>query len=163
MLHFALAAASSGMLITSAYCQTQTPAPRSGPAPAPSSQEVGVVNGLTLWGNDVIVARNGVTEKLGTALQLRNGMVVEASGAMTTRNGQRTTLRPGQVITFEGQLLIVPIRPGQPPTTSISPHQDTASATMTKQAVEDAAKMEDQRRSNNDAKIPTKAGQSSQP
>jgi hypothetical protein len=160
MLQFALAVATSGILAAGAF--SQTPVPRSGPAGPPTSQEIGIANGIIMWGNDVIVTRNGVTERLLTKLQLPNGLLVEATGAITTMNGARVTLHPGQLLTFEGRLVNVPIRPTQPPTTAISQHQDAAAANQTQNAVEVAAKEEDQRRARSDASVPGKAGQSSQ-
>jgi hypothetical protein len=159
-LRFVLAAAISGMLIQSVF--SQVPTNQSGPAGPPTSQEIGITNGIVMWGNDVIVTRNGVTERLLTKLQLSNGLLIEATGAITTMNGARLTLHPGQILTFDGRLANVPIRPTQPPTTAISQHQDAAAATQTQRDVEAAAKAEDAGRARADANVPGKAGQSTQ-
>lgn len=79
--------------------------------PVKVTPEVGVSarDGITISGADLMVTRNGATEKLTKVLELPNGVRVEPSGMITTGDGAKVVLRPTQLLTFDGRFLNIPI------------------------------------------------------
>jgi hypothetical protein len=76
-----------------------------------ATADVGISSrdGITFSGGDVLVTRNGVTEKLTKELGLPNGLRVQPDGTILTADGGKLTLRPTQILTFEGKLINAPI------------------------------------------------------
>ncbi len=74
-------------------------------AASPDTGAVGISSreGLTMSGAEVLITRNGVTEKLAGELALSNGLRVRPNGTILTADGGTLTLRPGQVLTFDGK------------------------------------------------------------
>jgi hypothetical protein len=144
------------------------------PAAAPGS-DVGISSkdGISLSGTDVLITRNGLTEKLTKALELPNGMRVLPDGTIVARDGGKVTLRATQILTFEGQLIEAPIRESAAPastTTTTTTTTGTAPApatptiviekpAVTKQAADEAARVEAERREKAASKGPIKAGE----
>jgi len=73
--------------------------------------EVGVSSrdGISVSGADVLVTRNGRTEKLMKEIVLSNGFRVRPDGTVMVKEGGVMTLRPSQVLTFEGELIDPPV------------------------------------------------------
>lgn len=80
-------------------------------APSAAKSEVGVSSrdGITTSGADVLMTRNGRTEKVTKELVLPNGLRVKTDGTVILNDGSEITLRASQLLTFEGRILNVPI------------------------------------------------------
>ncbi|HEY2344153.1 MAG TPA: DUF6799 domain-containing protein, partial [Chthoniobacteraceae bacterium] len=87
-------------------------------------KEVGISNqdGISTSGTDVLITRNGVSEKLTKEITLSNGMRVEPDGTMILKNGAKVPMRPTQTLTFDGQL----IDPQAPATSETTVQTETA-------------------------------------
>lgn len=196
---FVLSSAISSLLIGSAFSQApartttaETPA-QAGSAPTERQQnEVGVSSrdGITMSGEDVLVTRNGISEKLTKRMELPNGVRVEPNGTITL-NGEKLSLRPTQVLTFEGRFLNIPIRESAtqaatttttttnaaPATTIVVPQTNagqaatstaagqaaaTERATTAQREAERMATEEERRRQALKESVPPKAGEGSQ-
>src|SRR4051794_32714540 len=72
---------------------------------APAADPVGISarEGITLSGTDVMITRNGVTERLQKELALPNGLRVQPNGTIRTADGGTLSLRPGQILSFDGK------------------------------------------------------------
>jgi hypothetical protein len=68
-------------------------------------------DGFTLRGTETVMTHNGVTTKLERDVLLRNGMRVHANGNITSRDGGTTSLRPNQLLTFDGDIEEVALTP----------------------------------------------------
>jgi hypothetical protein len=107
--------------------------------PAKASPEVGLSarDGITISGADLMMTRNGVTEKVTKELELQNGTTVLPNGTITTAEGAKIVLRPAQILTFDGRLLNISATPA---TTTTSTTTTTAAPAATAPAtVEKAA------------------------
>jgi len=71
----------------------QAPSSIASPAPNPAN-EVGISSrdGITMSGNDVIVTRNGISEKLTKELELTNGTRVKPTAPFITSDGGKLAL-----------------------------------------------------------------------
>jgi hypothetical protein len=81
-------------------------------APAESAKTaVGIASrdGISLSGTDVLVTRNGISEKLTKPMTLSGGVKVKPDGTMVGTDGSEVMLRPEQLLTFEGQLVNIPV------------------------------------------------------
>jgi hypothetical protein len=152
----------------------------------PVSTEVGVSSrdGITVSGTSVLVTRNGVTETLTKELELPNGVRVLPDGTILTRDGGKVSLRPSQVLSFEGKFINSPVLESVAPagtstttttTTSTAAPVITAPdttvtrpmppttvverAAVTPQAAADAAQIEARRRAEAMSNAPIKAGE----
>ena len=98
---------SSVLLGISAIGQASPPPPINGAANPAITGAVGIAasDGITISGLDVLVTRNGVTEKLRHELTLADGTRVQPDGAVITPAGAKVMLRPDQVLTFEGRFV----------------------------------------------------------
>lgn len=169
---------SASLLATSSFAQepSKTTVITTDPAPAPTS-DVGVssTDGITISGTDVLVTRNGRTEKLTKELELQNGLRIQPNGTIFTRDGSKVTLRPLQILTFEGRFLNVPIKESVAPTNTTTTTVTTGTAVDptiptivveksagTKQAAEEAARVEAERRANAAKQDQIKAAESVQ-
>lgn len=94
----------------SATTTTTTVASPAGTTSPGSDVGVSSRDGVTMSGADVLVTRNGVTEKLTKELELPGGLRVLPDGTVVTAEGGKITLRPTQVLTFQGKFLNAPIR-----------------------------------------------------
>lgn len=100
-----------GVSFLSENLLAQDPAAKN-PAPqAAAKNEVGIASrdGITVSGTDVLVTRNGRTEKLAKELTLPNGLRVNMDGTLVAKDGSVVTLRSTQLLTFEGRVVDVPI------------------------------------------------------
>jgi len=80
--------------------------------PQPTAKtEVGVSSrdGITISGGEVFMTRNGRTEKLIKEVVLPNGLIVKPDGTVTNKDGGVATLRPTQVLSFEGMFTEAPV------------------------------------------------------
>jgi hypothetical protein len=93
--------------------------------PAKASPEVGLSSrdGITISGADLMMTRNGVTEKVTKVLELENGTRVQPNGTITTAEGAKIVLRPAQILTFDGRLLNI--------STTAAPATTTTTTTTT--------------------------------
>jgi len=66
-------------------------------------------DGITISGGDVLVTRNGRIEKLMKEVVLPNGLIVKPDGTVTNKDGGVATLRPTQVLSFEGIFTEAPV------------------------------------------------------
>jgi len=79
-------------------------------------------DGFTLRGTQVVMTRNGVTTKVEREFLLPNGMHVQANGSITSPGGGSTTLRPNQLLTFDGAIQEVALTAeGVAPVSSVTP------------------------------------------
>jgi hypothetical protein len=81
-------------------------------APAnPESSAVGTSphDGLTVSGHEVLFTRHGVTERLTVPLELPNGTCIQPDGRIISPGGDTLSLRPAQLLTFEGAVINMPI------------------------------------------------------
>ena len=72
----------------------------------PAGKDVGISarDGIVISGTDVLVTRNGVTEKLTKELGFTNGVRIRPDGTVVKADGSKVTMRPGQLLTFDGEL-----------------------------------------------------------
>lgn len=178
---FVLSSAISGILIGSAFAQAPTTTKTTktktvADAPTEKQQnEVGVSSrdGITMSGDDVIITRNGLSEKLTKTMELPNGVRVEPNGTIML-NGEKLSLRPTQVLTFEGRFLNIPIKDSvaptttttttatQPATTAAEKAAAVEKATIIQREAEQAAIDEEKRRAAAKAGVPPRAGEGAQ-
>ncbi|HEX8311797.1 MAG TPA: DUF6799 domain-containing protein [Chthoniobacteraceae bacterium] len=73
----------------------------------PTGDDVGISarDGITLSGTAVLVTRNGVSETLQKEIALENGTRVAPDGKVTPQGGGTFTLRPTQILMFDGRLV----------------------------------------------------------
>ena len=100
-------------------------------APASAANDIGISSrdGITLSGRDVLVTRNGVTERLTKEMVLPNGIRVLPNGTFLTSEGAKLTMRPSQVMTFEGKLLNAPVSESVPARTGVAGTTTTTTTT----------------------------------
>jgi hypothetical protein len=82
-------------------------------------------DGITVSGTDVLITRNGVTDKITKDLKMPNGALVSADGRVTLANGHHIVLRPDQLLDLNGELRespVIPNPPGPAPSSS-TPNQ----------------------------------------
>jgi hypothetical protein len=79
-------------------------------------KEIGLSSrdGITVSGTDVLITRNGVTDKVTTDLKMPNGAVVRPDGRVTLANGKHIVLRPDQLLDLHGVLREAPPQPNPP-------------------------------------------------
>jgi hypothetical protein len=159
----AFSALATGIIAASASVQAQsaTESEKSDVAAARSTNEVGISShdGITMSGSDVIVTRNGLSEKLTKPLELENGLRVHPDGVINTRDGRKLSLRPLQILTFDGRFLNFPVHESvsSNSTTRTETRVDPAEAPkeikktnedqpLTKEAAEEVARQEAARR-----------------
>ena len=109
------AVAAAALFATPASAQNA--AAESATAPAAGSSAAGPVgisarDGISFAAPDVLVTRNGVTETLKKEMQLANGTRVMPDGAVHLPDKGKITLRPNQVLTFDGKLIDAPAAAG---------------------------------------------------
>jgi hypothetical protein len=75
---------------------------------------LGSRDGITISGTDVLITRNGVTDKVTTDLRMPNGALVRPDGRVTLANGHHIILRPDQLLDLNGKLREVPVQPNPP-------------------------------------------------
>jgi len=61
-------------------------------------------DGFTLRGTELIMTRSGVTTKVDRDWVLSGGVRVHANGNITMADGSTTSLRPNQILTFDGAI-----------------------------------------------------------
>lgn len=61
-------------------------------------------DGFTLRGTEVVMTRSGVTTKVEREMAFPNGLKVQANGTIMLRDGTSVTLRPNQLLTFDGEV-----------------------------------------------------------
>lgn len=97
----------------------QVPEPPAGPAPAEAAprEEVGISanDGITISGKDILVTRNGVSEKLNKEMRLKNDTRVLPDGRIILASGTELSLKANQVLTFAGVVRNVPDRAAAAP------------------------------------------------
>jgi len=76
------------------------------PTSAPTSRD-----GIHIVGKEVLMTRNGVTEKVNSDVRLPNGVSIKPSGIVVLSNGNTVTLRPDQFLDLNGVLRDAPARP----------------------------------------------------
>jgi hypothetical protein len=90
-------------------------------------KEVGLSSkdGITVSGTDVLITRNGVTDKVTKDMKMPNGALVRSDGRITLANGQHITLRPDQLLDLNGVLRESPVlpNPAGPAPSSSTPNQ----------------------------------------
>lgn len=132
------------------------------PDSAPTrNSDVGISSqdGIALSGADVLVTRNGLTVKLTKEVELPNGLRVQPDGAVFTRDGSKVTLRPLQILTFDGRFLNVPVRESVAPTSTTTTTMTTGTGAVsttptivvekrTQEAALETARIEAERRAN---------------
>jgi hypothetical protein len=76
-------------------------------AAKPTGDDVGISSrdGIVLSGTAVLVTRNGVSETLQKEIVLDNGTRVAPNGTVTPQGGAGFTLRPTQILMFDGRLV----------------------------------------------------------
>jgi hypothetical protein len=81
-----------------------------------NKKEVGLSSkdGVTVSGTDVLITRNGVTDKVTSELKMPNGALVKPDGRVTLANGQHIILRPDQLLDLHGELREAPVLPNPP-------------------------------------------------
>jgi hypothetical protein len=68
-------------------------------------------DGFTLRGTELILTRDGVTTKVDRDWVLSGGVRVHANGNITMADGSTTSLRPNQILTFDGEIEDVVLTP----------------------------------------------------
>jgi hypothetical protein len=63
-----------------------------------------VRDGITGTNNSAFITQNGYTLQVTSDIHLDSGILVQSNGNITLANGTRVTLRPGQLLTFDGAL-----------------------------------------------------------
>lgn len=88
------------------------PVTSAGPPVSQSSSEIGLAStdGIYLSGNETVVTRNGVSERLKQELRLSDGTRVEPNGNIIRPDGARLNLGASQVLGFDGALRALPMR-----------------------------------------------------
>ena len=83
---------------------------------ATTGEDIGISarDGITVSGADVMVTRNGRTEKLEAPLKLDGGTIINPDGTVKLSDGRKITLRAEQRLTFDGRLLESPVQPNPP-------------------------------------------------
>jgi hypothetical protein len=71
-------------------------------------------DGITISGADILLTRNGVTEKVTSDVRLPNGVIARPDGTILLGNGDKITLRADQVLGLNGVLHDAPTRPNPP-------------------------------------------------
>ncbi len=61
-------------------------------------------DGFTLRGAELVMTRHGVTAKVDRAYVLQDGTRVQANGNIVMRDGSTTSLRPNQILLFDGEI-----------------------------------------------------------
>jgi hypothetical protein len=99
----------------------------SGQVKSSAKAEVGISDrdGITISGADVLITRNGVTEKVKSDVKLPNGVVVKSDGTVRKSDGSKIALRSDQLLDLHGVLHEAPVRPNPagPDPSSSSPKQ----------------------------------------
>jgi hypothetical protein len=101
LLTFGIAAA----LSTGAWGQATTVVT---PPAAGEDNVVGLSSrdGITVSDVGTMITRNGVTEKLTKELSFNNGVKILPDGTMIGNDGSRVLLRPGQLLTLDGKVVM---------------------------------------------------------
>jgi hypothetical protein len=80
------------------------------------AKEVGLSgkDGITVSGTDMLITRNGVTDKITAEVKLPNGAIAKPDGTVILANGQKILLRPDQLLDLNGKLHEAPVQPNPP-------------------------------------------------
>jgi hypothetical protein len=99
----------------------------------PTGDDVGISarDGITLSGTAVLVTRNGVSETLQKEIVLDNGTRVAPNGTITPNEGGGFSLRPTQILMFDGRLINAPVGSGTPASTPAATTSTAVSAPVT--------------------------------
>jgi hypothetical protein len=129
LLRFAITHFLAGSLLASATLAQNT----TDPAVPPVVIDKGPVgissrDGISISGADVLVTRNGVTEKLTKEMALSNGTRVGMGGTVTAADGTRFILRDTQLLTFDGKL-VDPAKPNASAAPAAAGQAQTTTAT----------------------------------
>jgi hypothetical protein len=97
--------------VTAAATTTTTSTTTEPAAPGTLGPDVGISSqdGITLSGTEIMVTRNGVTEKLTKEIKLENGTRILPNGSVISSSGTSVPLRPSQVLTFDGKVINAPV------------------------------------------------------
>jgi hypothetical protein len=97
--------------VNAAATSTTTTATSEPAAPGALGPDVGISaqDGITLSGSEIMVTRNGVTEKLTKEIKLENGTRILPTGSVVSADGKSVPLRPSQVLTFDGKVIDAPV------------------------------------------------------
>jgi hypothetical protein len=97
-----------------------TPLTQDGTAPMPSGGSpaagvrpgvaAGVVDGVTISGQQAYLTRNGVTQPIRDDVRLESGVRIQSDGTVTLANGTRISLKPDQLLKLDGSVESIPTR-----------------------------------------------------
>lgn len=77
-------------------------------------------DGFTLRGAEMVITRNGVTSRVDRDFTFSTGLRVSATGSITLPGGSNASLRPNQLLTFDGKIQDVLLGPdGVAPISSV--------------------------------------------
>ena len=92
------------------------------------------------------MTRNGVTELVTKELVLKNGIRVVPGGTIFTPGGEKLTLRPTQILTFDGKLIDTTAKPVTSTTTTTTTTSDAATSKTGEASAEAISAAEAERR-----------------
>lgn len=108
----------SAFVLTTAFAQS--PSDPSTDASARTMAAASARDGFTLRGTEALMTRGGITTKMEQEVRFPNGLRVLPDGTVTLPDGSATTLRPNQLLTFEGAFHEVSLLPaGVAPLSSV--------------------------------------------
>ncbi len=118
--HFGVYSLAANILTSGLVAQEPAVANPVPQAPA-KKDDVGISSrdGISISGVDVLVTRNGRTEKLTKEMVLDNGFRVRLDGTVVAKDGGVVTLRPTQTLTFDGRFVTYPIVESVAPKTPV--------------------------------------------
>ena len=106
----------SAFAITSSFAQTSTATENANRPVAAGSPR----DGFTLRGAEMVITRNGVTSRVDRDFTFSTGLRVSATGTITLPGGTSASLRPNQLLTFDGKIQDVLLGPdGVAPISSV--------------------------------------------
>jgi len=82
-------------------------------------------DGITVSGADVLITRNGITDKVTSEMKMPNGAIVKPNGNVVLANGKTIMLRADQLLDLNGVLRESPAEPNPagPAPSSSTPNQ----------------------------------------
>ena len=97
------------LLSLATFASAADPTP---PPPQSAKDAVGISSqdGLTMSGTDVLITRNGVSERLTKEMTFASGAKIMADGTLVGTDGSKTMMRPGQIVTLDGKLMASPVK-----------------------------------------------------
>ncbi len=128
----------AGLIASSAIAQQ---ADTTKAAEKAAAKEVGIASsdGITLSGTDVLVTRNGVTEKLTKEITIGEGIRVKPDGTILSADGGTLTLRPAQIRTFDGKFVNSTPPVAAPITKEVTEHRVEKTTSEGSQAISESA------------------------